>query len=78
MFRDRKAQNWNYVAHLRGVAVVMNIWRAKEVRLGLIRLEGLCVAGSETAGASWVCKRQVTSDCLIHLRTEFQNRGCVS
>ena len=25
LFRHRKAQNWDYVAHLRGVAVVMNV-----------------------------------------------------
>ena len=31
LFRQRKAQNWDYVAHLRGVAVVMNVLRAKEV-----------------------------------------------
>lgn len=31
LLRDRKAQNRDYVAHLRGVAVVMNVLRAKEV-----------------------------------------------
>ena len=31
LFRQRKAQIWDYVAHLRGVAVVMNVLRAKEV-----------------------------------------------
>lgn len=54
LFRHRKAQNWDYVAHLRGVAVVMNVLRAKEV---VVVNQAQCsqssrsVAGSELAGA---------------------------